>query len=403
MEGATFDALGNPVGGALIEDNRTDQNGESGILVADGGHTVRGNVARNNAGFGIDAGEANVDGGGNRATGNGELEQCRGVVCLGADPAPLIGPDVTAPVTVIDQAPPDPSGESATFVFSATDATPDGAAHSPTTAMEFECRLDPLPDPLPEPQEPDLEPPNPGEPPDIDTPPDGEGWVECTSPFVIGNLDVGPHHFEVRATDFADNKDITPATHDWHAEVRPEEEGPGVLAPETRIASGPPSTTINTSATFRFTGSDDMTPGPDMRFECRLDPPGPAAGTWAACTTPAVYDGLATGTYTFEVRAIDRQGNADPQPAAMTWTINPPPPDLDAPETTIESGPDRTTVQTIATFTLSSDDPDATFECKLTTQAVVLRLHLPARDDRPPARQPRTPGARRRCRPATRT
>ncbi len=42
MEGGAFNALGLPVGGALIQNNRTDQNGESGILVADAGHTVRG-------------------------------------------------------------------------------------------------------------------------------------------------------------------------------------------------------------------------------------------------------------------------------------------------------------------------------------------------------------------------
>jgi parallel beta-helix repeat protein len=379
MEGGAFDAFGLPVGGALIEGNRTNQNGESGILVADGGHTVRANTAHSNAGFGIDAGEnpeilgdpfpgTNVDGGGNEANGNVELEQCRGVVCLAGDPAALVAPDTTAPVTVIDQAPADPSGGDVTFAFSADDATPDGAAHSPTTAMEYECRLDPLPDPLPELEPPDLEPPNPGEPPDVDTPPDGEGWIECMSPVTFRDLDEGEHHFEVRATDFADNKDLTPATHDWHVELRPEEEGPGTLAPDTRIASGPPSVTDASSATFRFTGSDDTTPGPDMRFECKLDPPGPDAGAWESCTTPRAYAGLAVGVHTFEVRALDRSGNADPEPAARTWTIQAPPPDTVPPGTTIDSGPDRTTVQRNASFAFSSDDPGATFECKLDNQ-----------------------------------
>ena len=139
--------------------------------------------------------------------------------------------------------PPDGTGStSATFVFTANDVTTDGAPFSPPTAMEFECRLDPRPDPLPEPVEPDLEPPNPGEPPDIDTPPDGEGWVECTSPITFHDLDEGEHHFEVRAIDFADIKDITPASHDWAIEPRPEDpEAPETIEPETRIASGPPA------------------------------------------------------------------------------------------------------------------------------------------------------------------
>ena len=372
MEGGAFNALGLPVGGALIQNNRTDQNGESGILVADAGHTVRGNESYNNAGFGIDAGEnpeipgdpfpgTNIDGGGNKASGNAEPEQCVGIVCDTGSAPPLVPPDVTAPVTVITQHPGAVSGGDVTFEFTANDQTPDGAAFSPHTAMEFECRLDPLPDPLPEPQEPDLEPPNPGEPPDIDTPPDGEGWVECMSPVTFKDLDEGTHHFEVRATDFADLMDITPATHDWAVELVPEEEGAGALAPETRIASGPPAVTTATSATFRFSGSDDTTPGPNLAFECKLD-----AGAWADCATPRTYAGLAAGQHNFQVRAIDRWGNADPEPAAMTWTIQTPPPDLIPPETTIDSGPDRTTAQTGATFTFSSDDPNATFQCRLT-------------------------------------
>ena len=337
---------GAPVGGARIEGNRTDHNGENGIAAEDGGHTLTGNTARANGAFGIDAG-INVDGGGNRATGNAEAAQCRGVVCVSTDPATATAPDLTAPVTVIQQSPGAASGADATFAFGATDAG------SPETAMEYECRLDPLPDPI---EEPDLEPPDPGEVPDA---PDGEGWVECMSPIEFRDLDEGPHHFEVRATDFAGNTDITPATHDWVVELRPEEEGPGTLAPETRIAAGPPATTTADTATLRFTGSDDMTPGPDLRFECRL------GDAWERCTNPKTYTGLTPGAYTFEVRAIDRRGHADPVPAAISWTVNPAPPDVTPPTTTIESGPDRTTAKTRASFTFASDDPEATFECRL--------------------------------------
>ena len=152
LEAAAFDTAGAPVGGALVEGNRTDHNGESGILVEDGGHTIKANIARSNGAFGIDAG-INIDGGGNRATGNGEAAQCRGVVCLSTDAAAATAPDAIAPVTVIQQSPGAASGADATFAFSATDAG------SPETAMAYECRLDPLPDPI---AEPDLEPPDPG-------------------------------------------------------------------------------------------------------------------------------------------------------------------------------------------------------------------------------------------------
>ena len=76
---------------------------------------------------------------------------------------------------------------------------------------------------------------------------DSAGGTVAMGSLGIGIILVGSYILTVCSkpnsvlTDFADNKDITPATHDWHVELRPEEEGPGVLAPETRIASGPPA------------------------------------------------------------------------------------------------------------------------------------------------------------------
>ena len=71
--------------------------------------------------------------------------------------------------------------------------------------------------------------------------------------------------------------------------------------------------------------------------------------------------------HTFWVRAIDRATvpNADPTPATHTWEVFATPVDTTPPETTVDSGPDPITVVTDATFTFSSDDPAATFECSL--------------------------------------
>ena len=110
MEGGAFNALGLPVGGALIQNNRTDQNGESGIRVADGGHTVRGNESYNNAGFGVDAGEnpeipggafpgTNIDGGGNRASGDAKSSSAPAWSAQPVLRGPLTPPDTTPPVT----------------------------------------------------------------------------------------------------------------------------------------------------------------------------------------------------------------------------------------------------------------------------------------------------------------
>src|SRR5688500_15409201 len=154
LEGGLFDANGRPVGGALIEGNTTNQNTENGISVADGGHTVKNNNAHNNAGFGIEIGEnpelpgepftgTNIDGGGNRATGNGEPEQCSGLVCIASGGVPLTPEDTVAPDTEILTGPPVVTGQSsARFTFTGTDDT------TPATAMSFECRLDAPPDPV---------------------------------------------------------------------------------------------------------------------------------------------------------------------------------------------------------------------------------------------------------------
>jgi hypothetical protein len=47
-----------------------------------------------------------------------------------------------------------------------------------------------------------------------------------------------------------------------------------------------------------------------------------------------MYSELADGGHTFRVRASDRAGNVDPEPATFTWTVAPPvPPETTPPET----------------------------------------------------------------------
>ena len=85
----------------------------------------------------------------------------------------------------------------------------------------------------------------------------------------------------------------------------------------------------SSSASFAFSGTD--TGGS-----------GVASASSAAATVPPslpaprpqAYAGLADGSHSFEVRAVDQAGNVDATPASSTWTV-----DTVAPTTSIGSGP----------------------------------------------------------------
>lgn len=85
-------------------------------------------------------------------------------------------------------------------------------------------------------------------------------------------------------------------------------------APDTAIVSGPSDPTTSTTATFTFSGTDAGT-GVAI-FKSSLD-----GSSFATATSPQSFSGLATGSHTFAVRAVDGAGNTDPSPATFTWTI----------------------------------------------------------------------------------
>src|SRR5690606_22958597 len=111
----------------------------------------------------------------------------------------------------------------------------------------------------------------------------------------------------------------------------------------------PPALSASASATFAFSTGEDAT------FECRLD-----GGAPAPCASPVTYEGLADGEHTFEVAAIDTFSNRDEVPATHTWTI-----DTLAPATTLDAAPGALVTDASATFSFTSDDPAAAFECEL--------------------------------------
>jgi hypothetical protein len=209
--------------------------------------------------------------------------------------------DTTAPETTID------SGPSGTVATSSASL----AFSSNESVSTFECSLD------------------------------GAPFAACASPQAYSGLTQGSHSFQVRATDGSGNTDPTPASRSWTVDTVP---------PATQITSSPPDPSNSTSPSFSFT-SDDL----GATYECSLD-----GSTWAACTSPKAYTGLADGSHTFLVRGRDAVGNVDLAPPMLAWTIDTVPPD-----TTITTGPQGTATSDSATFTFTSAETPSTFECSL--------------------------------------
>jgi hypothetical protein len=126
--------------------------------------------------------------------------------------------------------------------------------------------------------------------------------------------------------------------------------------PQTTVDSGPDATTTSTSAQLRFSADQE-----GSTFECSRD-----GAPFTACTSPVDYTNLALGDHELRVRATDPAGNVDTTPASFTWRVIA---DTVAPQTTIGTppggAPPATTTDKNATFTFTSDDQTATFECSL--------------------------------------
>jgi hypothetical protein len=135
-------------------------------------------------------------------------------------------------------------------------------------------------------------------------------------------------------------------------------------APDTLIDTSPANPTTSATAAFTFHGNDGTGVGV-ASFECKLD-----SGSFTACLSGQTYSGLADGSHTFQVRAIDGAGNVDATPASFTWVV-----DTTAPDTTITSNPSNPTGTGTASFSFVGNDGSgsgiASFECKLDTASFV--------------------------------
>jgi hypothetical protein len=113
----------------------------------------------------------------------------------------------------------------------------------------------------------------------------------------------GPDHFTFRANDGRGESNLATVS----IQVTP-----GNRPPETILATTPTDPS-GPAVSFVFTGTDDVAV---TAFECSLDD-----AAFAECTSPHGYSGLALGTHTFQVRAVDTEGVVDPSPARYDWEV----------------------------------------------------------------------------------
>jgi len=124
-------------------------------------------------------------------------------------------------------------------------------------------------------------------------------------------------------------------------------------APNTTIASGPPSSTADAGATFTFAASAGA--NEVMGLFCQLDD-----GPYVPCTSPTSVSELTNGEHHFRVRAQDVLWNVDETPAIHSWTVN-----LPAMAVSLLSRPSGSTPNRSALFTFSGGSSVASLECSL--------------------------------------
>ena len=171
----------------------------------------------------------------------------------------------------------------------------------------------------------------------------GGNWT-----LAINNVPDGAHSYIARATDAATNTSGNSNTRTITVDS---------AIPDTTITSDPHDPTKSNSPSFSFTSTKA-----NSTFRCKLDGPGAATGTFAACTSPKAYAGLADGDYTFSVVATDPLNHEDPTPATEDFTV-----DTAAPAATIDAGP-AGPIRTDPTFAFHSPDDGATLECRMNRQ-----------------------------------
>jgi hypothetical protein len=125
----------------------------------------------------------------------------------------------------------------------------------------------------------------------------------CRSGITLTSLASGTHTFSVAAIDAAGNVQTAPTSYTWTVDANPA---------VTTIDGKPDTPTASPLVTFTYHASR-----PDAVFECSMD-----GAQYSSCpNTGATYTGLADGTHTFKVLAVDSDGDVEASPPSYTFTV----------------------------------------------------------------------------------
>jgi hypothetical protein len=130
---------------------------------------------------------------------------------------------------------------------------------------------------------------------------DAGSSVACANPVTFKRLADGAHALSVKARDAAGNVGAA-TTYRWRVDT--------VAPPKPQLTQQPANPSASGSATFAFADSEA-----GAGFECALD-----GEAFATCTSAKTYGGLADGSHTFAVRALDAAGNRSAA-TAYTWSV----------------------------------------------------------------------------------
>jgi hypothetical protein len=163
----------------------------------------------------------------------------------------------------------------------------------------------------------------------------GSAPYASQTPITFRGLSEGAYSVSVYAVDSVGNAS-EPIVHEFVVDK---------TAPMASLISQVPENPTNADHNvFELSSNEEGT------FECALDNAG-----FEVCSSPKELSGLADGSHTFQVRAIDLAGNVGAV-AQYTWVV-----DTKPPVTSVAGS----TNDDVATFTLSADEPGVSYMCAL--------------------------------------